>query len=126
MKRHITAFYFETLVLILSFVAIILVLSGVFGAAEAKSADAAHLTKSVSLAENAAEAVSASATVQELQALLGETGDTALSGDGVTLRDGEYRVEVSWEPDGALVESHIAVYWQEQEIYSLDTGVLIK
>ena len=52
---HITGFYLETLLLIVVFIAIILVLTQVFGLAQVQSVRAKQLTEAVTLAGNAAE-----------------------------------------------------------------------
>ena len=65
MRKHITSFYMETLLLILVFVAVILILTQVFGAARVSGTAAADLTRAVRLAANAAEAVSASDRSEE-------------------------------------------------------------
>ena len=72
MKKNgqITAFYIEALLLIVVFLAIILVLTQVFGLARQQSIAAGQLTDAVTLAGNAAEAVSASADPDELFHLL--------------------------------------------------------
>ena len=56
---HITAFYLETLLLIVVFIGIILILTQVFGLGRVQSVEAGRLTDAVILAQNAAEAVSA-------------------------------------------------------------------
>lgn len=141
MKRNgqITAFYFETLLLIVVFLAIILVLTQVFGLARQQTAAARQLTDAVMLAGNAAEAVSVSADPGELLALLNENGNAAERPDssGVTVRydDGKnpdplgaYRVDVSWQPEktekGTMVTSVIQVLHGESEepVYSLETA----
>lgn len=123
MKKHITAFYFETLLMILVFVAMILVLSGVFGGARARSAEARHLTKAVDIAGSAAEAVAASKSPEELERTLGALGETTREDGKLTLREGEYLTEVTWEPEGELAESVITVFWDGREVYSLATAV---
>ena len=139
MKKHqITAFYLETLLLIAVFIAIILVLTQLFGASRAQSRDAVRLTNAVILAENAAEAVSASRSPEEVARLLDEGGNTRLengtveagyrtdmtpdAGDSPALR-----VTVTWEPspdDPGLVMSRIRVTGSPGgEIYFLQTAV---
>ena len=144
MKRNhaVTAFYLETLLLIVVFLGIILVLTQVFGLARIQSASARQLTEAVTLAENAAEAVSCSASPEALLELLNEQNNAVLlpDGNGVTARyreglqpdaAGSYRVEVSWEPDepgtlssGGLVRSTICVRFGEaaREVYRLETA----
>lgn len=141
MKRNgqITAFYFETLLLIVVFLLIILVLTQVFGLARQQTAAARQLTDAVVLAGNAAEAVSASRDPAELCSLLNENGNAEVLPDtsGVTARydDGKnpdplgaFRVEVSWQPEktaeGTMVSSEIRVCYgsSEQAVYSLETA----
>ena len=61
MKRngHITAFYLETLMLVVVFLGIILILTRIFGIGRVQGSEAAHLSRAVTLAQNAAEAISA-------------------------------------------------------------------
>ena len=77
-KQHITAFYLETLLMIVVFISIILVLTRVFGSARVQSVQAKELTTAVTLAQNTAEAVSASGSPQELQAILEEDENSLL------------------------------------------------
>ena len=109
MKKHshITGFYLETLMLIVVFLVIILVLTQVFGLAQMQSTKAKRLTGAVILAQNAAEAVSASKTPEELLTLLNDDNNAFPMTDtaGVTAcydinlnpdAGGIYRVDVSW------------------------------
>lgn len=140
-KHRITAFYIETLILTLIFIVVILVLMRVFSLSGKMSSQAKLLTCAVHLAENAAEAVAASGDEESLYALLDEAGGGNITrpegGDKVLFRvrydremnpaaDGSFRVDVTWEPQGEeLVKSRINVYWNEEEIYTLDTAVYI-
>ena len=141
MKRdgQITAFYFETLLLIVVFLLIILVLTQVFGLARQQSAAARQLTDAVTLAGNAAEAVSISADPAELLALLNENGNAEELPDASGVRacyndeknpdpQGAFCVEVSWQPEktarGTMVSSVIQVRHgaSEKPVYSLETA----
>ena len=141
MKRNssTTAFYFETLLLIVVFLAVILLLTQVYGLARLRSAAAEQLTDAVTLAGNAAEAVSFSDGEEALLQLLNEKNNAERLGDhnGVAARyntqlqpdpHGEYRVEVTWIPDesgtGGLIRSEIRVLHAETdgEIYRLETA----
>lgn len=137
--HRITAFYIETLVLTVVFIAVILVLMWVFALSGRMSTRAKLLTNAVHLAENAAEAVAASDSEDKLFALLDEAGRGNVTGpeegEGSFFRvrydgemnpaaDGSFRVDVTWEPqEGDLVKSGITVYWNEEVIYTLDTAV---
>ncbi len=139
-RGQITGFYLETLLLIVVFIAIILVLTRVFGVSRSMSGDAKYLTDAVCLAQNTAEAVSAADSQDSLLSLLDEGGN-ARAGDerGVQARydddmhpspRGCYTVEATWEPadqDSELVYSTISV-WREgnkDPIYSLRTAVFL-
>lgn len=137
-KQQLSSFYLEALLLVVIFVAMILVLTGTFGAARAQSAAARQLTQAVTLAADAAEAVSASGTLEQAAALLDEGGnvrtadgqlEAAYLADGSPCTDGRgaLRLTVSWEPsqeDASLVTSRIAVYAAEGEepLYTLETA----
>ena len=141
MKRNgqITAFYIETLLLIVVFLAIILVLTQVFGLARQQTAAARQLTDAVMLAGNAAEAVSISENCEELLSLLTENGNASARPDasGVTAcyddeknpdPQGAYRVDVSWRPqktaNGTMISSVILVHHGDAEkpVYRLKTA----
>ena len=140
MKKHshITGFYLETLMLIVVFLVIILVLTQVFGLAQMQSTEAKRLTGAVILAQNAAEAVSASRTPEDLLALLNDDNNAVLMTDtaGVTARydsdlnpdaGGIYRVDVTWiqeeAGDGTMIRSVAEVRCEETEapVYRLET-----
>ena len=132
MRKHITSFYMETLLLILVFVAIILILTQVFGAARVSGTAAADLTRAVRLAENAAEAVSASDSPDALAALLMPAGGAEVTSGTVSARydadlnpaaGGAYQVSVTWAPADGLVESRIAVTKDGRSLYELETAV---
>ena len=134
---HITAFYLETLLLIVVFIGIILVLTQVFGLSRTQSREARRLTDAVILAQNGAEAVSAAKSPQEAAALLAqETGTwgTAVKGSGFQVRfdrslrpdpEGIYTVLVSWDDEGdGFVRSQINVYYgaERNPLYTLETA----
>lgn len=135
MKRHqhIAAFYLETLLLIAVFIAIILVLTRVFGISRSQSGDAKLLTHAVCLAQNAAEAVSAAPDEEALRAILNENDNAAVTEGGIRASydrdmqpdaDGELLVDVTWVPEGGLVSSSVTV-WLEgraEPVYTLDTA----
>ncbi len=140
MKKHshITGFYLETLMLIVVFLMIILVLTQVFGLAQMQSTKAKRLTGAVILAQNAAEAVSASETPEDLLALLNENDNAFPMTDtaGVTAcydsdlnpaAGGTYRVDVTWLPEeagsGTMIRSVAEVRCDETEapVYRLET-----
>jgi len=120
-------------------------LTRVFGVGRSQSQEARLLTNAVNLAQNAAEAVSASTSPDDVAALLtadgAEQAGILVDGtQGVTARynqqlqpdpEGSLRLEISWEPEemmaGTLVNSTITVlHGQETEpVYSIDTAVYL-
>ena len=130
---HITAFYLETLLMILVFVAIILMLTQVFGASRKLSAEAGYLSDAATISESVSAAVRASDDEEALIEILnGSAGDSAngtpavlLNGasvptievryddDLVPAGDGPYEVTVTWEKTagtrGDYVDSEITV-----------------
>ena len=144
-KRHVTAFYIETLILAVVFIIVILVLTRVFAMSGQLSANARILTNGVHLAENAAEAVAGADSPQKLLELLDENGNAQAlegretivlraryDGDGKPAADGNFWVDVSWTPEeeseGGLVGSSITVFWNNgaETVYTLDTAVYLR
>ncbi len=146
MKRHqITAFYMETLLLIVVFVGVILLLTRVFGFGKLESQSAKLLTNSVCLAENAAEAVSASESPEQLLELLDTCGNASSAEENGIRRirvtydadmtpdpGGKLCLDVTWEPNasasGVLVNSVITAVYEgtEEPIYTLKTAVFLR
>lgn len=139
-RHHLTDFYLETLLLAVVLTAVILILARVFAFSGEMSRRAGVLTGAVHLAENAAEAASASENLDTMRELLEENGNAEVfrEGDGGILRvwygegmqpaaGGEYRVEISWRPGDALAESIVSVYWKEETepVYTLETAVYL-
>ena len=130
---HITAFYLETLLMILVFVAIILMLTQVFGASRKLSAEAGYLSDAATISESVSAAVRASDDEEALIEILnGSAGDSANGTPAVLLKgasvptievrydddlvpagDGPYEVTVTWEKTagtrGDYVDSEITV-----------------
>ncbi len=73
-----TAFYIEALLLTAVFAIVILALAKVFAWSGRKGRDAVLLTGAVHLAENGAEAVAASDSLEEVRALLEENGNAEI------------------------------------------------
>lgn len=136
-----TTFYVEALILTCVFTAVLLISVRVFSTAHRESTEATALSDAVSLAKNTAEAVSASASEEDLFTLLNENGNAEERNDTVTAwygksllpgREGAcYCVSVSWDTEktggGRLAESRITVYptASETALYSLDTAVYL-
>lgn len=140
-SEHVTAFYVEVLLLMLVVTLMVLVLTNVFALSRMESATARSLTNAVSLAENAAEAFSASSAPGQLLGLLDEGGNAGFVDNAAvtTLRaaydadmrpdpDGGTVLLITWEPEsagaGELVRSTITVLGESgSEIYTLRTAV---
>ncbi len=145
MKRHrITTFYMEALFLIAVFIAVILVLTRVFGIGRSQSQEAKLLTSAVSLAQNAAEAVSGSTDPEDVAELLTQTDTISVTvdeGKRIIARydmdmnpdpEGELKLVIGWEPSetvsGTLVTCPITVWQDEQAdepVYALQTAVFV-
>ena len=140
--QHITSFYMETLVLALIFIAVILVLTKVFALSGQMSGKAKVLTNAVHLAENAAEALAASDSLEMLAVLLEEDGNVEiLRQDGQAVlqarydekmkpaADGSFLVEVLWVPEAGnengLTQGVINVSREDsgEQLYMLKTAV---
>jgi len=146
MKRHrITSFYMETLFLIAVFIAVILVLTRVFGIGRSRSQEAKLLTNAVSLAQNAAEAVSGSSGLEDVAELLKQDSDGSVTvnedreliawydEDMNPDPEGKLKLVIGWEPQetasGTLVHCPVTV-WQEdqpeQPVYTIQTAVFYR
>ena len=130
-SHHLTGFYAEALLLAAAFIAVILILTRVFAAAERKSLQASYLTHGVTLAESTAEAFSAAGDAESLCALLNESGNASLSGGTVTA---SYSADLLPDPDGIytvtavtaekddITGCTITVSVGETEVYILTTA----
>ncbi len=144
-KSHpITAFYIETLLLIIVFVAMILVITQIFGEARLESRRAAILTDAVTLAQNAAENFEAADSPEALWRLLcfNDAGDQV--GGDLSYAEGTdrpilsasyredmtpavgapYLLRLQWIPEeNGLVRARIEVcYGQGSPVYTLETA----
>ena len=137
-RSSVTGFYLETLLLIVVFLSVILVLTQVFGLAQTQSVRAKQLNDAVILAGNAAEAVAACGSPEELLMLLNENQNALPMPDsaGVTASyasdlspqaQGAYRVGVTWLPEicekGTMIHSVVEVRCgtPEEPVYRLET-----
>ncbi|MBQ7599548.1 MAG: hypothetical protein IJU57_02630 [Clostridia bacterium] len=153
MKKRITGFYVETLILIGVFICIILLITQAFGAAKVRSTEAKLLTNSVILAENAAEAMSSCSGAEELYRLL-DKGNARFDPAGSTVAayydrdmnpdpEGTLRLTLQWTGAGAASDDdapetsgqetgaargHIIVtdISAGREVFSMDTAVCLQ
>ena len=98
-RKNITAFYVETLILIIAFVAVILLITSVFGKAKTESTNAKVLTSSVCIAENAAEVFSARPDIEGIAGILGKGNVIEKSDTKLVLG---YDSDMREDPDGVL------------------------
>lgn len=141
-RRQTTTFYIETLVLIAILILVILILTRIFGIGRGQSEQARILTGAVSLAQDAAEAVSASRSPEDAADLLNDADNAVYTEEeGILVRynsrlqpdpAGEYCVKISWVPEemlsGTLVSSQIDVTYSQMEepVYSIETAVFLQ
>lgn len=152
-QRHMTAFYLETVLMMIIFAIVIAILAQVFSLAKTQSGEAERMTHAVCLAQNAAEAVAAADSKDTLLRLLEEDGNASLDAkDGgaavltayydadmhpLTAAEAEadeeaLRVETTWNPDasgtGIFVSSDISVFpaASETQVYTLNTGIYLR
>lgn len=134
-RRRNTSFYVETLLMIAVFIAIILVLTQVFGLARRESDSARALSDAVVLAGNAAERLSLSDSPDALMALTDE-GSAEQKKNVITARydralrpdpAGVYTVETVWQPEGELARGVITVTLRgkAEPVYQLETAVYL-
>lgn len=139
-KQELSSFYLEALLLVAVFVAMILVLTGVFGAARSQSRQARQLTSAVTLSANAAEAAAAADSPEELAALLDEGGNVApvpggleayyrLDGSPCRPEEAQLRLTVSWqaeEGERPFIQTRFAVFRADAEtpLYTLESAHL--
>ncbi len=137
-KQGMTSFYLEALLLTVVFVAVILVLTGVFGAAGTVSARAGRLNQAVTLASNAAEAVAATESLDEAAALLDEggnvrTGEDELEADyrsdGTPAAEGDWALRLTVRVDPAAEEDplrqvsiEVREHGKDEPVYSIRTA----
>ena len=142
---HITSFYIETLMLIIVFIAMILVITQIFGEARLASNRAKILTNAVTLAQNAAESFEAADSPETLQRLLCFDENGVQAGSDLGFPDGPdrpvlscafgedmkpavgapYLLQLQWMPeDDGLVRTQISVFYagQKESVYTLETA----
>ena len=141
-KSHLTSFYVETLLMILIFTGMIVLLSSVFSLARVRSVQARRLSNAVCLAQNAAEAVAASTSAQDVLEILEEENNGELIRENgnpavVFLYDddmhadtaGMCSVTVTWEKterdDFVVSNITVARNGESDPVYELRTGVWI-
>ena len=142
---QLTAFYIEMLLMTVAVTVMVLLLTRFFALGRSESSQARDLTGAVSLAENAAEAFSASRSPEDLRAILDENGNALLvEGTALPTVRASYGSDRQADPNGPLV---LLVTWEEEEaeegrlatavitvsgeggaaeLYSLRTAVYIK
>lgn len=134
-RGQVTAFYIETLLMILVFVGVILVLSQVFALSRRRSTEAKDLTTAVCLSQNLAEAFHEADEPEELFDLLDTEGRHQTDGSfllkehGFTAfydsdmqpdPSGQFQLAMDWgSPEDGLLSATINVISGEKVLYSL-------
>ena len=113
--QSVTAFYVESLLLILVFVGILLALTQIFGLSRSESVQAKLLTNAVTLAQNAADSLIASGDKRE-----GEFVDY-YSDDMTPDPNGPLSVHGTWIREGDMMRGTVLVYdsRQKEPLFSL-------
>mgnify|MGYP001784014201 CR=1 FL=1 len=137
-KRTTMAFYVEALLLVLALLAVVLILTQCFAAAERTRENARQLTEAVHLVRNAAEAAAGADSPETLARLLADdAGNATDSGLQISYNEsmepdpaGAMSLQISWdkrpEPGGGLVTYTIWVTTREnEELYRLETAVYL-
>ena len=123
-------FRIEMILMLVIFIGVILVLTRVFSLAELQSRRADHLTDAVILASNGAEVFRSAEDEEEICAILNENGN-AVKEDKVRVyyndelhpeSSGSYCLEIGSEKEDGFINAEIAVYYQDELIYELNTG----
>ena len=126
------SFYIEIVLMLAVSVLAITVLANAFSRAKLHSRNAGRLSDAVTLAASGAECFLASGDIEELTATLNEAGNASQEGSSVIasydadLRpkaEGNVRMVIDWDEQGSFVNALITVYFDNEEIYSIETGL---
>lgn len=144
-RGQLTAFYLETLIMIVIMIGILLVLTQVLGASRAQSARAKRLTEAVTVAQSVAEASAKTDNLSDLEYLLdlssmevtGEAGEDqtcsalwrwehkTVDADAnvqINYMETDYRVMISRVWENGMAKDHIEIRDTDRDtkLYSLD------
>ena len=110
--QSVTAFYVESLLLILVFVGILLALTQIFGLSRRESVQAKLLTNAVTLAQNAADDF-----LSGRDQLPREEGDDGrrYTADMAPDPDGRLLVRVQWAKQADMLEGTVSVYDEQEQ-----------
>ena len=133
-KKSNIATTVELFMMFLLLLVVIVVITLVCMTTREQSLEAGALTDAVICAENTAEITKEAADAEEaakLMNLMDGVKDITVSGDTVTARQGEYRIEITLTPEagstGTYVNENIRIYTDEADaIYQLHTGSYVK
>ena len=130
-KKEKYVFYLETFILTLSFIAVILVLSQMFGRSINVSLEAKRLNDAVILSGNTAEVFKSCKDKDDLDAFLKEEFNLEKDGEERIIRfndelkadvNGDYKIVLKIVKDEELKEALIKAYYKGEEIYDLDVA----
>ena len=133
-KKSNIAATVELFLMFLLLLVVIVVITLVCMTTREQSLEAGALTDAVICAENTAEITKEAADAEEAAALLEKMDgvkDITVSGDTITARQDEYKIEVTLTPEegntGTYVDENIRIYTDEADaIYQLHTGSYVK
>ena len=133
-KKSNIATTVELFLMFLLLLVVIVVITLVCMTTREQSLEAGALTDAVICAENTAEITKEAADAEEAAVLLEKMDgvkDITVSGDTVTARQDDYKIEVTLTPEkgntGTYVDENIRIYTDEADaIYQLHTGSYVK
>ncbi|MBR0462554.1 MAG: hypothetical protein IJJ00_07575 [Erysipelotrichaceae bacterium] len=130
-KKEKYVFYLETFILTLSFIAVILVLSQMFGRSINVSLEAKRLNDAVILSGNTAEVFKSCKDKDDLDAFLKEEFNLETEGEDRVIyfnddlkadKNGDYKIVLKIVKDDELKEALIKAYYKGEEIYDLEVA----
>ena len=126
------SFYIEIVIMLAVSVMAIAILANAFARSDAYSKKAGRLSDAVTLAASAAECFLASDSPEDLAKTLNEADNAKADGAQVVAyydkdlkpkADGSFRLVIGWDEQGSFVNTKITVYYDDEEIYDLESGM---
>lgn len=121
-RGEVTAFYIETLVMIVVLIAILLVLTQILGMAKRESVRAKRLTEAVTIAQSAAESLAAAGSLEQVPEILNLEDAEISGGNELRVCRGTYRWDRGAESSAAAASRKGTAY--RLEIYRTYDGAL--
>ncbi len=129
-KRSNLSLGIEIIAILAVFIMSITILSKAFVTARGKSVSAARLSDAVTLASNGADVFLSCEDDKEIYEVLNENGNAQLKEDVSVFYDddlkadpnGLFRMDIISRENGDFIDADIIVYYNEEEIYRINTG----